>query len=253
MVHPPTTIPVATAQPAGQQPPPPERTLIISPIPSSIRLADLTYSVLAPAGLDWIHYSPVNPVLPGPNPGAINPQPLPLVATLQTSPAPGNALGDLARTSPLAPPPQQQDQAEQPMALIATFANQAGAEQFKSYTDKHGIWVSIQHPQRGPADYKMEVEGVEYPVFKESHRGILYAKKRILGAEVRFWGKDGNGTELRQDGDVYKGMEGMLLQWYKLEDGAGFQESREAGATRVIEVQGDSGTIERKITAMKVS
>jgi hypothetical protein len=45
----------------------------------------------------------------------------------------------------------------------------------------------------------------------------------------------------------------MLLQCYKMEDGAGLKESRDAGATRVIEVQGDSGTIERKITAMKVS
>lgn len=45
----------------------------------------------------------------------------------------------------------------------------------------------------------------------------------------------------------------MFLQWYKMEDGSGLKESRDAEATRVIEVQGDSGTIERKITAMKVS
>lgn len=46
----------ATAEPVGQQTPPSNRTLIISLIPSSIRLADLTYSVHAPGGLDWIHY-----------------------------------------------------------------------------------------------------------------------------------------------------------------------------------------------------
>ncbi|KAI5818560.1 hypothetical protein BZA77DRAFT_307300 [Pyronema omphalodes] len=139
------------------------------------------------------------------------------------------------------------------MVLVTTFANEAGAEQFKSYTDKYGIWVSIQHPQRGPDDYKAEFHGVEYPVFKETHRGILYAKKRILAAEVRFWGKDADGTELQQNGDVYRGMEGMLLQWFKLEDGSAFREAREAGATRVIEVKGDSGTIERTVTAIKCS
>ncbi|CCX33605.1 Protein of unknown function [Pyronema omphalodes CBS 100304] len=192
-------------------------------------------------GLDWIHYSPVNPVLPSNHPGVINQQDSirPCVAPLKSSPAPvsGSGLGALARTSPLAPPQQQQDQEEQPMALIVTFATQSGVEQFKSYTDKHGIWVLVQHPQRGLADNKMVIEGVEYPIFKESHRGILYAKKNILGAKVR----------------VYKGLEGMFLQWYKMEDGSGLKESRDAEATRVIEVQGDSGTIERKITAMKCS
>ncbi|KAI5784826.1 hypothetical protein FPQ18DRAFT_309651 [Pyronema domesticum] len=176
-------------------------------------------------GLDWIHYSPVNPVLPSNHPGVINQQDSirPCVAPLKSSPAPvsGSGLGALARTSPLAPPQQQQDQEEQPMALIVTFATQSGVEQFKSYTDKHGIWVLVQHPQRGLADNKM--------------------------------GKDGDGSVLDQDGRVYKGLEGMFLQWYKMEDGSGLKESRDAEATRVIEVQGDSGTIERKITAMKCS
>lgn len=58
---------------------------------------------------------------------------------------------------------------------------------------------------------------------------------------------------LRQGGDVYKGLEGVIVKWYEMEDCASLQQAREARATRVIKVQGDRGSIERMITAMKVS
>jgi hypothetical protein len=92
------------------------------------------------------------------------------------------------------------------IATFATFSTQAGAEQFKSYTDKHGIWVSVQHPQRGPVDYKMEIEGLNTRSSRNLIVGFFMPRSEsYIGAEARFWGKDGNGTVLPQNGDLYKG------------------------------------------------